>query len=119
MDDLITWLRQQMDDDEAMILRNRGNNGLTDDAIFPDYRTYSDDDTAAADAYIEHFAPPRMQAEVDAKRRILDAYEQRERESQEAPSQVFGYHATGLLIAIKHLAAAIAERPGYLPEWRP
>ncbi|HEU0239540.1 MAG TPA: DUF6221 family protein [Micromonosporaceae bacterium] len=62
--------------------------------------------------------PERMLAEVAAKRAIADAWEQREAERPQPGGDVFGYHATGLLIAIKHLATAWSDHSDYRVDWR-
>ncbi len=76
---------------------------------------------AAEGEHIARWDPARVLAEIAAKRRIIDEYEQREREATSGIEQakVFGYHATGLLIAIRLLALPDAEHPDYREEWRP
>jgi hypothetical protein len=95
MDDLVTWLRARLNEREALLLHTQASKTPCPVPI------------------------PTLLAEVDAKRRILDAYEQREQESLHPSGKVFGYHATGLLIAIKLLALPFAERAGYQESWRP
>ena len=73
MTDLITFLRARLEEDEALIRRNSDGHGLCDG--FPDYRTYVDGDTKAADEYIEHFGPARTLREVEADRALLDLYD--------------------------------------------
>lgn len=113
MDDLVRWLSAQLDADAAMVERNTEGRGLSIDSDtfrFPDYRTYSDDDTLAADEYIEHFNPARVLREIDAKRRIVDRY---------AWLREHG-DTGGTAWVLPLLALPYADRPGYREEeWRP
>ena|SRR5690606_16992256 len=125
--DLVAWLRQQLDEDELVIERNSGRKGLTDDGVYPDYRTYDGEDLAAADDYLDRFNPKRMLADLDAKRRVLDEH---------APRSVTGFdvdgweHTEDMCAAcvsadnwpcqtLRLLALPYAVRPGYREEWRP
>jgi len=109
-DDLITWLRAQLDEDERIVRLNLGDKGLGDNGSFPDYQTYSGDDINAASDFLFNFRPPRMLAEVQAKRQILDEYE--------SPDNHGGYaDAMGFVVTL--LALPFADRPGYQDEWRP
>lgn len=107
MEDLVAWLRSQLGEDER---RAREVHARTcgHDAV----------DTDAACDCDWHVS--RVLREVESKRRIIAAFEQREEESVSHPrGDVFHYHATGLRIAIKHLAMAYADCPGYREEWKP
>ena len=102
MEDLIAFLRARLDEDEAVIRPNLGGRGLGDDGTFPDYRTYTDDDTNAADDFLFHFRSPRMLREVEAKRSLID------------------WHAAGgMRNVLTHLASVYADHPDYRAEWRP
>jgi len=57
----------------------------------------------------------RVHAECAAKRAILDYHSMLLEQSEQA--EVFGYHATGLLVAIRKLSAAYADHPDYQQEW--
>jgi hypothetical protein len=107
VDDLVQWLRAQLDEDERIARENSDGRGLADG--FPDYRTYSDGDTAAADEYIEHFGPARVLREIEAKRRIVDRY---------AWLREHG-DTGGTAWVLPLLALPYADRPGYREEWRP
>ena len=65
--------------------------------------------------FIAHHDPARALREVAAVRAIVTAFEQREREAEQAA--VFGHHATGLLLALRHLASVDSDHPDYRPEW--
>jgi len=63
------------------------------------------------------FGPARLRVECEAKRRIVAAFEYREARADESP--ITAAHATGLLLAIRNLAAVYLDHPDYLPEWKP
>ena len=69
--EITEFLMARIAEDEEIARRNSGDRGLGDDGSFPDYRTYSDSDTDAADDFIAHFAPRRVLVECEAKRRIV------------------------------------------------
>ncbi|MEU4772951.1 DUF6221 family protein [Micromonospora sp. NPDC023644] len=127
MDDLATWLRAQLDDDERV-----AREALHPDAANPGVwttehhnsehhsepnRCHIAEDrsghywTVAREVFIpnaEHMArwdPGRVLAEVDAKQRILDDCEERRSIQARRLMQ---------LIALPY-----ADRPGYRDEWRP
>lgn len=97
--DLITWLHQQIDDDEQWAR----------DALSPsqpiDRRI-----VGVSEAVVAGIAR-RMLIEVDVKRRILDEYEAQGGDVDAAPPGWDGI--------VKQLALPHADRPGYRPEWRP
>lgn len=70
MEGLPRFLRAELDEDHGIVVRNLGDRGLGS-GCYPDYRTYYDDDTAAADDFIERFDSARMLREIDAKRGLL------------------------------------------------
>ena len=74
MEDLVTWLRQQLDEDERLAKKAGEAMGF-DDPCFPDYRTYDGWELEAADAFIAHLSPARVLREVESKRAILDAHQ--------------------------------------------
>jgi hypothetical protein len=116
MMDLLTWLRVQLDEDDAVIARNPGQAGLGDSASYPDYQTYDGSDIDAACDYLGQFTPPRMAAEVEAKRRILALCESHA--DAQFPDSYGGY-ASAMEDAVQILALPYADRPGYREEWRP
>lgn len=117
MNDLVAWLRAQMDEDEATA------QAATKDRWIPDgTRITSDaDGTVArmvvpsgmyrqrmADAvHIARYDPGRVLAEVEAKRRILDWLDDLERSYIDVDE---GRRLVGL---------TYADQPGYREEWRP
>ncbi len=136
-DDLVAFLRARLSEDEAVTRRNLGQRGLGDNGNFPDYRTYTDDDTNAADDYLGRFNPARVLREVEAKRRIIDelvdAREARRKawanylawtdgkpepfpggERSDGPDRIIA----GLERAVILLASEYADHPDYRQEWK-
>jgi hypothetical protein len=147
MDDLVTWLRAQLDDDErvakgaSMLSRppwtpriTCDQDGYVSGRITDDrgYAVVHVEDQTPASAEAEHIArwdPARVLAEVDAKRRILELH---------AP--VNDYDPNGPVCStcgeagnpgdetavvrwpcstVRLVALPYADRPGYREEWRP
>ncbi len=130
VDALVTWLRQQLDDDER-IARAAGaelapaGDGLRWNGWDDGIRTVSNIVFAVApySGYLgeprEHIArwdPARVLAEVEAKRRILDEYTSAEAAAHFPNWE--GGNAEGLEIAVRLLAHPFADRPGFRDEWR-
>ncbi len=71
---------------------------------------------AMADAaHIARHHPARVLAEAAAKRAIIGYFEMLC--EQEKQAEVFGYHATGLLVAIRKLATVYKDHPDYQEDW--
>lgn len=75
----------------------------------------------AAAAFWQYFNPARMLAEVEAKRRILDRYEdalarQQDPEYSQSTARVHAQEYEGWIIPA--LAQAYAGRPGWREEWK-
>jgi hypothetical protein len=116
MDDLVTWLRGQMDEDER--LAREAASQSTTAWEYGEYPAEADHIPVAE--HIERWDPARVLAEVDAKRRILDLVEQdvmRALDTQD-PEFVDGY-VTAQEDAVKLLALPYANWPGYDESWRP
>ena len=119
-EEMAAFLAARYDEDEAMIRRNSGGRGLADG--FPDYRTYVDGDTAAADAYIERFGPVRMLGEVTAKRARLERY--RRALGGDLPEWKAGRNlieAGGAVLwgVLRDDAAVYSSHPEYRQAWKP
>ncbi|MFI2664862.1 DUF6221 family protein [Micromonospora carbonacea] len=96
MDDLVTWLRAQIDDRERVVRAAK-------EIRKPYYFEFIDE---AAQPFVDLMLDPdRELAELDAKRRVLDLYEE--------------LNEPHLYEAIRLLALPHADRPGYREEWRP
>lgn len=103
-DDMVAWLRAQLDDDERVIR----------EAAAPTEYFYADGHGAAVNRWFERWSPDNpdgMLAEIEAKRRILD--------------RLIGEHglfrtdiASGTAKpVIQLLAQPYAGRPGWREEW--
>lgn len=137
MDDLATWLRAQLDDDERVAQAVLGVNavaGLKRGVPAPRWETpegtsqiRSTDGilrvqhTWAREAeHIARWDPARVLAEVDAKRKLLDwltdvdRYMDRDDLSWHRLSGAVDVEA-----ALRLLALPYADRDGYREEWRP
>ena len=109
MDDLVTWLRAQLDGDERLI---------------SEYEAYMAARATEAGSYVlglppgwqsgEPFDTERMRREVEAKRRILDEYERYAAERRRAMGGWESRKPSPILVA---LALPYADRSGYRPEW--
>ena len=110
MDDLVSFLRDRMAEDEAAIR-------TWESAC---WHLEACDDTGG---YLERFDEKRMLAEVEARRRVIKLYENalaaqrsgsislRNRTQDEAAVDVLGE-------AVKALALPYADHDGYREEWR-
>lgn len=112
-DELVTWLRAQLEDDER-VARTGQADGISqwialEDGVVINADSWrianatAEDDKREVAEHIARWDPARVLAEVDAKRRILDDF------SWEA----------GQVRAIMFLALPYADRPGYREEWKP
>ncbi|WBB73251.1 DUF6221 family protein [Micromonospora sp. WMMD1128] len=111
-DDLVTWLRAQLDDDEraARAWLPLGN------------------PTAADREHIARHDPARVLAEVDAKRRIIDEHEPYPQPQRMATGEILACSTCGSVDdspvewpcpTVRLLALPYADRAGYRDEWRP
>lgn len=83
MDDLVTWLRQQLDDDER-VAREADPEPTAEDLEFGDWRSAWEDpydpvhpQGGPIATHIQMHKPARVLAEVDAKRRIMAIHNRR------------------------------------------
>ncbi|MGA4726281.1 DUF6221 family protein [Micromonospora taraxaci] len=145
MDDPITWMRAQLDDDERVAREATWGPwevgptfGGRDNRVYvkpegPGIDTIGTcviagqvANTPQYRANAQHIArhdPARVLAEVDAKRRILDAHPIEYSKVSEytdcaACVDVDSYDAYPCL-TVRLLALPYADRPGYRDEWRP
>lgn len=124
MDDLIAWLRAQLDDDERVARQM-----TAEPCGFYIEAETADTNIMTVGAHVYRWTPKRVLAEVDAKRRIL--------------VEIFGYEAKidgewgcchsaadigagkcpeidiNEIAALRILALPYAGRDGYRDEWRP
>lgn len=71
-------------------------------------------DRPATDLFRTH-DPVRVLAECAAKRKIIERVAMLDEQGQDNP--VFGYHATGVMIAVRILASVYADHQDYQAEW--
>ncbi len=132
MDGLRTWLRAQLDADERLFagsgdvgwLTFRAADGSMDHTEVAVRSGHPDDNIwivkgeerkGWASVEIVHIEAERL-ADVRAKRRILDAEQDRVVTEGGLPERMRGHVETEV---IKMLALPYAARSGYLEEWRP
>jgi hypothetical protein len=101
VDDLVTWLRAQLNDDERKIAAMEREENRAQTA--PIFQGYPPNWLAGVDIFV---SSKRWRAEVDAKRRMVD-----EAIRLESYGSEFQF--------LKMLALPYADRPGYRDEWRP
>lgn len=124
MNDLATWLRAQLDEDERVARLAIEQAGATEWASSAEGTVY--DPNSGGNGYlatgpwgtsldylglhIAHWDPARVLAEVDAKRQRLDWIESE-----------LGDDSTNETVQWLTQLEALpyADRPGYRPEWRP
>lgn len=128
-DDLLTWLRAQLDDDEQVArkatsapwLVTASTDGTLADVVpvtssFEDYCCDRDDAE-----HIARWNPDRVLAEVAHKRRILQWVQDRLVDAEDFP-QNDAYRVEAIEATVLHLrwlAAPYAGREGYRDEWKP
>jgi hypothetical protein len=139
VDDLVTWLRAQLDEDEQVAracaevyaapwdMSDRGHTAQVK-ADEPDFRLVAElEQDPAIDGWLgerlEHIArwdPARVLAEVDAKRRILDEHDPSQTTKTCCPTcQDYDESIPAPCLTVRLLALPCANRPGYRDEWRP
>lgn len=122
MDDLVAWLRAQLDEDERVAKAADSGRWLPEGKgisfefyadEFPDGEAwaYLVADTKANQWHITNWAPARVLAEVEAKREIL--------ESAAVLDDWDGGNPYMAARIIRALALPYADRDGYRAEWRP
>lgn len=122
MDELLTWLRQRLDEDEAAARRLPEGYRLyvCDDGCVerPDgqWADGSDHLPNHHNTWLLMYDRDQHLAEVEAKRAILAAYERADAVA-EFPNLEGGI-AEGLEIAVHLHAQASAGQPGWREEWR-
>ena len=145
VDDLVTWLRAQLNEDERIARTVPGpawehrqiRGDFDESVVFEDYVAVADpeqdvvvfsDVSPAALAFVLRLDPARVLREIDAKRRIVDqcAYwnERAAREAVDPPKYPQPGLDLGLLLdamnpVLRALALPYADRPGFQEEWRP
>jgi hypothetical protein len=142
MDDLITFLRAQLDEDERIAqeavqygdadwhLNSADNVALSSSLttggeqlvpITADRWRHPMIEGSGPVAHIAAHDPARVLRETDAKRKILDEFEQADRYSRTTwgQSNADQSRARTLGKVVRLLALPFADRPGFREEWRP
>jgi hypothetical protein len=135
MDDLVQWLRAQLDEDERIaraatlgpwVQSGIGDYGWTVTFGRPGAGVETaDTEQGLADAdFIAAHNPARVLREIDAKRGIVRAYETAVAAFNDTGPAMADYdRLTGSVSSLRGslelLAAVYADRPGYRKEWRP
>jgi hypothetical protein len=127
MDDLVTWLRAQLDAEydlaSRLAARYRVRNADRPDdgqpywplpTVEACFRNRADPDIAAGLDLIKAYGPDRVLAEVDAKRRVLDWLV-----DCEAKAVGNNWWVLEVADALRSLALPYAGRDGWREEWRP
>ncbi|MGX4657090.1 DUF6221 family protein [Micromonospora sp. SCSIO 07396] len=124
MDDLVTWLRAQLDDDEQAAIGTGATGHPAWRVVVTDAQSSP---TPAQAAHIERHGPWRVMREVEANRRILDRHASYDfpADTEDGPG---AYSWTGRCDHchepwpcpdLRDVASQYADRPGYREEWRP
>jgi hypothetical protein len=117
VDDLVVWLRAQLDEDER--IARAADAELS--AVFTRIGSF-DPEMAADERHIMQHRPTRVLREIDAKREVLAFVERRLQESTERDFLIRDPAKTILFAVdpvVRYLATAYADRPGYREDWRP
>jgi hypothetical protein len=129
-DDLVEWLRLQLDEDERIALCPRDRKWMVEPwtPTEPDALPASswivaapsgDDGVAVCSDHIIRWDPARVLREVEAKRKIID-----DLSAVIADDEGMGYYSDGHsgLVTAKRtprlLALPCSDRPGFREEWR-
>jgi hypothetical protein len=133
MDELVQWLRAQLDEDERTaraatlgpwVQSGIGDYGWTVDFGRPGAGVETTDtEQGLADAdFIAAHNPARVLREIEAKRQVFRMTEQATEQAESRDYLVNG-PAKMMLVCLKpillRLATIYADRPGYREEWRP
>jgi hypothetical protein len=135
--DPAAFAEARLAEDEAIAQRNIDAGLLDDDEKtgpgYPDYQTYRDDDTEAADKYLMCFRPRRMLREVEAGRLILAAHVPDHHEPDAYGVRICavcvsdksgGYAENWVMdlwpcLPVRAVLLSWADHEDYDPEWRP
>jgi hypothetical protein len=128
VDDLVEWLRAQLDEDERIARAAGGTWWAPPDLVGQVHDSGGVNIEAKLRSFATHIAehdPARVLREIDAKRRLVDEFAQvgsqpdtPDRRASPRWKGDFGY-LQGLARAVHLLASAYADRPGYRDDWRP
>lgn len=129
MDDLITWLRAQLDRQERYARKaspgpwkaNAEHDEViaVDDLVLADGFALNEPQLRATVDHIVENDPDRVLREVEAKRRIIEAAVVAWNESCNPTDDFWVSIVPTLKAVVRNLAMPYCDRPGYRDEWRP
>lgn len=121
MDDLLQFLRDQLDQDERTArAATPGPWAVEGASVYVGHPTNEIVDYSESAEHIARHDPARVLAEVDAKRRVLDRYENQAALAASHVGGILTKHLVEELRAVVQLLALpYASRPGYPEKWRP
>jgi hypothetical protein len=120
VEDLVQWLRAQLDEDEQTAREASNRRWLVQDNIIELYPEREDDGfmswpTRSDARHAANWEPARVLREIDAKRQILGRYE----ELRADKSGIGDVEEEYQYFLLRLLAAVYEDRPGWRKEWRP
>jgi hypothetical protein len=133
MDELVQWLRAQLDEDER-IARDAGgawmevpdtNWVLTAPVPLTEWKPPDSDRNVGViprewdRSHIIRHDPAQVLREVDAKRAVVNRYAEIADSDIDMPNDPEYAYANAYGEVVRHLAVAYADRAGYLDAWRP
>jgi hypothetical protein len=128
VDDLVQWLRDQLDTETQRATAAGGDEWRRQDHPSETIAVYDSkgdavvyDEGWPSEAQAEHIAehdPARVLREIEAKRRLLGLHDRQNHQcvAEDGPSQ---WHAKDPCATLRLLALPYADRPGFREEWRP
>lgn len=110
-DDLITWLRAQLDEDEVAAFDASAEWQAEASHLWAET-------TEEAAAHIRRHDPARVLAEVEAKRRIVDEHKHVGLDASAGPTRTcWRCNSFDWCPTLRLLALPYADRSGYREEW--
>jgi hypothetical protein len=131
VDDLVQFLRDRLDEDEAVIQApeswtefDESQQGTRRVDVDHSIERVVACTRAWRGVHIARHDPTRVLREIEAKRQVVRALESaevalRNTEPGREPHELVTGAANSLRAAVRMLAAVHADHPGYRPEWRP
>lgn len=115
MDELVEWYGQQLDTDERIARACPGDGKWTP----ADIAFYGNDLSPEVRAHMAEHDPARALREIDAKRQVISRFVHWASTMSSVPDQRDIGVVEGLEMALRLLATAYADRPGFKESWRP
>lgn len=118
MDDLVRWLTAQLDEDERIArragdtFRQIGETGVIVATEGDRAEECASANWAGVAEHVVRHDPARVLREIDAKRQMIDRYEEVRPHGGDVTQEYQDF-------LLRLLASVYADRPGYREEWRP